>query len=286
MAKQTMTSPLNICIIGAGTAGLAAALAFTRRGHRVTILEKHPTLLPLGAGLLIQPQGVAALDALGVGPAFQADSVPVTRLRGICHRGWTLVDVPYDTAPARAVSRSALSQLLLQAVLATDAALLYGKAVTSIRQEGAKAILHGPEVYGEFDLAIIADGAASTLPAQAGLAATSRVYRWGALWGMFDVDNWDQAHSLEQRFDTTRKMFGLMPTARVGDKLRLSLFWSLQGDKYEAWKAWAAKEIERMKQLQGSAYTGMENEEASEEGTAAEVTEGAGAKGALEARAV
>ena len=60
----------------------------------------------------------------------------------------------------------------------------------------------------------------------------------------------------------------------------------LEDKEYEAWKAWAAKEIERMKQLQGSAYTGMENEEASEEAGVAEVAEGAGAKGALEARAL
>lgn len=232
-----MNTPLNIGIIGAGTAGLSAALAFTRRGHRVTIFEKHPALLPLGAGLLIQPQGVAALAALGVDRAFRTDSVPVTKLRGLCHRGWTLVDVPYDAAPARAISRSALSQLLLEAVSTTDATLLYGKAVTLITQVGDKAHIQGPEVNAEFDLAIIADGAGSTLPSQAGLAITSRVYRWGALWGMFDVEDWDSANSLEQRFDTTRKMFGLMPTARVGDKLRLSLFWSLPRDQYEAWKA-------------------------------------------------
>jgi len=232
-----MKKPLSIGIVGAGTAGISAALAFTRRGHRVTIFEKHPALLPLGAGLLIQPQGVAALAALGVDRAFRTNSVPVTKLRGICHRGWTLVDVPYDAAPARAISRSALSQLLLEAVSATDVALLYGNAVTSITRVGAQAVLQGPEVNAEFDLVVIADGAGSTLPAQAGLAATSRVYRWGALWGMFDVENWDWAHSLEQRFDTTRKMFGLMPTARVDDKLRLSLFWSLPCDQFEAWKA-------------------------------------------------
>ena len=60
----------------------------------------------------------------------------------------------------------------------------------------------------------------------------------------------------------------------------------LEDKEYEAWKAWAAKEIERMKQLQGSAYTGMESEEASEEGGAVELAEGVGAKGAIESRAV
>ena len=49
-----------------------------------------------------QPQGVAALDELGVGPAFEAISVPIARLVGRCERGWTLVDIPYrDLQAAR-----------------------------------------------------------------------------------------------------------------------------------------------------------------------------------------
>ena len=41
-----------------------------RAGHAVTVFEKHGALAPLGAGLLIQPQGVAALEALGVGATW------------------------------------------------------------------------------------------------------------------------------------------------------------------------------------------------------------------------
>lgn len=51
-----MKKPLSIGIVGAGTAGLSAALAFTRRGHRVTVFEKHPALLPLGPACLSNPK--------------------------------------------------------------------------------------------------------------------------------------------------------------------------------------------------------------------------------------
>jgi hypothetical protein len=64
-----------------------------------------------------------------------------------------------------------------------------------------------------FDLAVIADGAASRLPAQVGLAVASTAYAWGALWAMFDVEHWPEETWLAQRYRSTRNMFGLMPTA-------------------------------------------------------------------------
>ena len=103
---------LHIGVIGAGTAGLATAIAFARAGHTVDVFEKHPALATLGAGVLMQPQGVAALDELGVGAAFNAISLPIDRLVGQCERGWTLVDIPYTGLQARAVSRSALGGVL------------------------------------------------------------------------------------------------------------------------------------------------------------------------------
>jgi len=51
---------LEVGVIGAGTAGLATAIALARAGHAVTVFEKHRALAPLGAGILIQPQGIAA----------------------------------------------------------------------------------------------------------------------------------------------------------------------------------------------------------------------------------
>jgi 2-polyprenyl-6-methoxyphenol hydroxylase-like FAD-dependent oxidoreductase len=228
---------LDIGIAGAGTAGLAAAIALARAGHAVTVFEKHSHLSPLGAGLLIQPQGVAALDRLGVGDAFRAASVPVHRLLGTCHRNWPLVDIRYGQLEARGVSRAALSQLLLDAALAYGVEVRYDSPVEGIVSENQRAALlvngHGHAC----DLAVIADGAASRLPQHAGLSVASTVYEWGALWAMFDVADWPDEVLLEQRYRSTRKMFGLMPTARADGKLRLSMFWSLRRRDYDAWKA-------------------------------------------------
>ena len=234
---RDLSKKLSIGIVGAGTAGLAAAIAFARLGHQIQVFEKHPGLAMLGAGLLIQPQGVAALAALGVGVEFAAASVPIDHLLGKSHRDWTLVDIPYRAHEARAVSRSALAQLLLNAALAAGACIRFGADVTRVETEGASGVACIDGERMAFDLLVIADGAASVLPAQAGLAVRSTEYKWGALWGMFDVEDWNGERILAQRYRTTRQMFGLMPTARVGDKLRLSLFWSLPRDAYATWKA-------------------------------------------------
>lgn len=228
---------LEVGIIGAGTAGLATAIALARAGHAVTVFEKHRALAPLGAGILIQPQGIAALDALGVGAAFHAASVPVTRLIGTCERNWRIVDIDYGQGEARGVSRTALAQLLLDAALALGVRIRYASPVERVVVHGAQAALVTPDEDRRFDLAVIADGAASTLPAQVGLAVASTVYKWGALWAMFDVADWDGQALLEQRYGGTRRMYGLMPTARVKDKLRLSMFWSLPCAEYAAWQA-------------------------------------------------
>lgn len=234
--KLNLSNRHQVGIVGAGTAGLAAAIAFARLGHDVQVFEKHPALATLGAGLLIQPQGVAALNALGVGDEFSAVSVPINHLLGKNQRNWTIVDVPYRQHEARAVSRAALAHLLMNAALAAGANIRFNAKVENVGADSASGVI---SVNGEqitCDVLVVADGAASALPKQAGLAVASTPYKWGALWGMFDVDHWPGERRLEQRYLTTRKMFGLMPTARIGDKLRLSLFWSLPCGSYTAWK--------------------------------------------------
>lgn len=56
----------SVAIVGGGVGGLAAAVALARRGAGVTVLEQARALGEVGAGLQIGPNGVAALEALGL----------------------------------------------------------------------------------------------------------------------------------------------------------------------------------------------------------------------------
>lgn len=62
---------VKVTIIGAGIAGLAAAITLSQRGAKVTVLEQAPELGEVGAGLQIGPNGVAVLRAMGL---FEAAS--------------------------------------------------------------------------------------------------------------------------------------------------------------------------------------------------------------------
>lgn len=226
----------RIGIVGAGTAGLATAIAFAKSGHSVEVFEKHPSLATLGAGVLIQPQGVAALADLGVGPEFESVSVPIERLIGICHRGWRLVDIPYNDLHARAVSRSALGSVLKDACDSLGVSFHFAANVerVGVMADGGAVWVNGTPLT--FDVVVIANGASSHLPAKSGLAVRSEQYPWGALWSLIDLESWPDDRILGQRFCTTRKMYGIMPTERVGDKLRVSFFWSLQRTRFDQWR--------------------------------------------------
>lgn len=59
-------------VIGAGIGGLTAAAALHRDGWEVTVLERAPSLEPVGAGIAIAPNAQRALDTLGIGDAVRA----------------------------------------------------------------------------------------------------------------------------------------------------------------------------------------------------------------------
>jgi 2-polyprenyl-6-methoxyphenol hydroxylase-like FAD-dependent oxidoreductase len=69
------SSEMLVFIAGAGIAGLSGAIAMTKAGHEVTVVERATELREIGAALSIWPNALAALDSLGVGEQVRAVGV-------------------------------------------------------------------------------------------------------------------------------------------------------------------------------------------------------------------
>ena len=66
---------LPILVAGGGIGGIAAALALTRRGFAVKVLEQAAVLGEIGAGVQLGPNAFAAFDALGIGDRARRGAV-------------------------------------------------------------------------------------------------------------------------------------------------------------------------------------------------------------------
>ncbi|MGS2810273.1 FAD-dependent monooxygenase [Nocardia sp. MW-W600-9] len=62
-------------VVGGGIGGLATALALTRRGWSVEVLERSPEIAEVGSGISLWSNALRALDALGVGAAVRAQAI-------------------------------------------------------------------------------------------------------------------------------------------------------------------------------------------------------------------
>lgn len=239
-----MLKTLEIAIIGAGTAGLACAISLAQRGHRVVVFEKHPTLAPVGAGILLQPAGVSALFELGCGDEFLAVSSPIARLTADNHRNERLVDIEYTREnPAQGVCRGALTDVLERRARALGVHFELGTHVEHIVDEPGM-----PQAYVEYvrtgqearrwayDAVLLACGTNTQLATFAGFGALPAPYAWGALTGVVQLDDWRFETKLRQRVHGGRRMAGLLPSGRENGKLKLSFFWSLHTSKYLDWR--------------------------------------------------
>ena len=118
--------------------GLAVAALLAQAGHEVTIAERFAQARPVGSGLVLQPVGLAVLDALGAGQEARAYAAPIAQMLG--HAGGRAVlDVAYaPRAPGLAMHRAALFAVLWQAAQDAGAQFVTGASVAAAPQDGAK----------------------------------------------------------------------------------------------------------------------------------------------------
>ncbi|MHB2264368.1 FAD-dependent oxidoreductase [Aliihoeflea sp. PC F10.4] len=237
---------LDIAVVGAGPAGLAAALFLHRAGHRVRCFERFETPKPVGSGLILQPTGLTVLETLGLLPDILALGARIDRLHGSdAKSGRTVLDVRYDAAPGMrfglAVHRAALFSVLHRAVTSERIEVVTGTDVGAIerRADGASLIGSDDRAIGQFDLVVDATGARSRLKSFVGKPSEARPLTYGAFWASLDWHDDFDPHALTQRYDKASTMIGVMPIGRSSPQgaRQAAFFWSVKVENADAVRA-------------------------------------------------
>ncbi len=158
-----MMKDKEVVVIGAGIAGLAAAVAMAQRGAKVKVLERSPGASHAGAGLQISPNGFTVLEALGLGDALLAVGLEARAVELRDYRAGRRV-LRFDLGklgigkPFVLVQRAQLITLLMKEAHRTGVELVLGvsadpKGISGSLVVGADGIrsatrrhLNGPEV--------------------------------------------------------------------------------------------------------------------------------------------
>jgi 2-polyprenyl-6-methoxyphenol hydroxylase-like FAD-dependent oxidoreductase len=218
----------------------------SRAGHRVRLFERFETPRPLGSGLMLQPTGLAVLEALGLYPEIAALGSRVDRLIGTDARsGRVVLDVGYRPlgreVHAVAVHRAALFNVLHDAVVAAGLPIRTGFTIEALERSGGKQWLRASQgLEGPFDLVVDALGSASPLKVDAKVPSRAHPLTFGAIWGTVPwVDRGFRRDALMQRYRKASVMIGVLPVGRQrrdGPKLA-AFFWSLKPESFETLQA-------------------------------------------------
>ncbi len=252
--------PLDVAVVGLGTAGAAAAVFLARAGHAVTVYERVRSPGPVGAGITLQPTGLFVLRRLGLEQDVVERGARIERLLCETAGGKPIVDLAYRTGACidsrffgLGLHRGVLFEALVAA--AADASVTIEAAADVVQLQRARGArrwvaLRDGRRFGPYDLVVIADGARSLLRDSTGLAIRAAPYPWGALWfvGPDVRRNGDRRDGvLYQVASGNQRFLGLLPTGqgpRSPDASRasggapfVSLFWSLRCDALDEWRS-------------------------------------------------
>jgi salicylate hydroxylase len=167
---------LPVLIAGGGIGGLAAALALTRRGLAVKVLEQSPELGEIGAGIQLGPNAFAAFDALGIGARARGRAVYTDEM--VMHDALdeSLVGrIPVGAAfrerfgnPYAVIHRADVHLSLLEGARESDAIeVATSTRVARIEQDGdSVTVVDGQGVRHRGAALVAADGVKSAVRAQ------------------------------------------------------------------------------------------------------------------------
>ncbi|MFI6179876.1 FAD-dependent oxidoreductase [Nonomuraea sp. NPDC051191] len=159
----------RVIVVGAGIAGLAAALRLRQAGWRPLVVERAPARRKGGYAVVFSGVGAAAAGRMGVLPALQARHVGGFDLAYLRADGRPRFTVPRPTVGrllgdgGLALLRGDIEAVLYEAVR-DQAEIRFGATVTGVRQDaGGVDVTFGDGSSERADLLVGADGLHSSV---------------------------------------------------------------------------------------------------------------------------
>ena len=161
-----MSCITSALVVGGGIAGPVTAAALRLAGLDAHVVEAYPDADGgIGGSLALAPNGLAALDVLGVGDAVRAAGLPIATTR-MTLAGTDLGPLPALTGvePMRMVRRGRLHRTLRDAAVAAGAQYSYGRRLVRV-EEGDRGVtaVFADGTTETADVLIGADGVRSTV---------------------------------------------------------------------------------------------------------------------------
>lgn len=174
-----MAQKLTAIVVGGGIGGLAASIALSRAGFRVTVLERQPAVRVSGSGIYIWENGLRTLAELGAAQVYE------NGFRGRFFEQRNARNEVIDAGPLSddlrliTIPRGQLVEGLRQAAVAAGVDVVTMTEVARIEAQGHVFCLGGTTMVA--DLVIGADGAWSIARRSLGLERVHELTEEGGI---------------------------------------------------------------------------------------------------------
>jgi len=138
-------------ILGGGIAGLATAIQLLNAGKKVELFEKSPKDQAQGHAFILMPNGLAALDKIGIKEAVLKVAHPISNFQ--LHNPEGLLETQQDLSNALGIRRGALVEILTNALPAN--LIKYEKGFSHFEKDAngyieKASVIKAPELVKEY----------------------------------------------------------------------------------------------------------------------------------------